>query len=80
MDMHLSKLWVLVMDREAWRAAIHEVQRVRYDGATELNSTEIGEHYCWNNFPGTFFINGTEVAKFVGGPSDLGTKNTTDTL
>ena len=31
MDMSLSKLQVLVKDREAWRAAAHGAQRVRHN-------------------------------------------------
>ena len=29
MDVSLSELWELVMDREAWRAVIHEVTKSR---------------------------------------------------
>ena len=35
MDMNLGKLQNRVRDREAWRATIHGVQRVRNDWATE---------------------------------------------
>ena len=35
MDMGLGELWELVMDREAWRAAIHGV--TKKSNATELN-------------------------------------------
>ena len=39
-DMSLN--WELVIDREAWHAAVNGVTRVRHDWATELNWTELG--------------------------------------
>ena len=39
MDMSLSKLRELVMDREAWRAAVHGVTRVGNNWVTKLNWT-----------------------------------------
>ena len=42
-DMNLSKLWELVIDREAWRAAVHEVTKsqIWLSDWTELNMQRV---------------------------------------
>ena len=47
MSLSMSKFWELVMDREAWRAAIHGVTKSR----TQLsNWTELNWTLFWTNF------------------------------
>ena len=47
MDMSLSKLWELVMDRKAWHAAVHGVAQcqTRLSDWNELNWTELNTEF-----------------------------------
>ena len=47
MEMSLGKLWELVMDREAWLAAVHGVTKSQtwLSDWTELNWTELNPHH-----------------------------------
>ena len=49
MDVSLSKLWELVMDREAWCTAVHGVAKSWHDWATKLNWTCVLQHEVYSS-------------------------------
>ena len=55
-DVSLSKLQELVMDREAWVLQSRGSQRVRLDWVTELNWTETNWQCVCHGDPGFYYI------------------------
>ena len=61
MDMSLGKLWELVMDREGWHAAVHEITKNR---ARLRDWTETEEMNKLDNFLSIIIINSCFIGTY----------------
>ena len=66
-DMSLSKLWELVIDKEAWRAAGHGVAKSRTRLSDRTNSSLRFTSVFWAISPACDEIQLVPFAKFTGG-------------
>ena len=79
MDMSLSELREMVMDREAWRATIHGVtkSRTRLSNWRERNGTD-GEHHVMMKTIVVMHLQGKEHSRLPANHLKLGEKHKTD--
>ena len=80
MDMSLSELWELVMDREAWRAAIHGVTKSRtwlrdWTELKQLVNGKPGIRRCGFRFPVPYHHTALPLGRFYVKLSEIKNRN-----